>query len=183
MKKLSIIAVLATLATTAMAVPPNLQPPVTIGGAESSSTDVRITANVVQGVAVNEASPIDFGNLPKNIYEDGSNISQNIPGKIVVKGAPQANINLKLDTDKAVLVWSGFNGSPDDNGTRALIDEVSVYGLTKVDEVVVLGSNGEYTRALTASFPAGKTAGKNLGTNQKLGSYVGSVKVIATVKK
>lgn len=181
MKKLLMIVALATLATTAMAVPPNMQPPITTGGASSSSTQVRITANVVQGVAVNEASPIDFGNLVKGMYNTGDNVVQNIPGKVIVKGTANDSIKLKLDTDKATLVWTGFNGSPDDKkGNKTTITDVSVYGLKTSDETITLGNNGEYMRMLTASFVAGNQNGDNLGPEQKLGSYEGSVLVTAT---
>lgn len=182
MKKLLMIAALATLGATAMAVPPTLQPPVTTGGAKSSSTEVRITANVVQGVAVNEASPIDFGNLVKGMYKKGDIVTQNVPGKVIVKGTPSDTINLKLDTNTATLVWTGFNGSPDDSaGTKDTITDVTVYGLqTGSGESFSLGSSGEYMRSLTASFVAGNDAGDNLGSQQKLGSYVGSVVVVAT---
>lgn len=184
MKKLSMIVALATLATTTMAVPPTLQPPVTIGGTNSSSTEVRITANVVQGIAVNEASPIDFGNLVKGMYKAGENVNQNVPGKVVVKGAPSSNFNIKLDTNMATLVWTGFNGSPDDNnGSKDTITNVTVHGLkTAAGEDLQLGANGEYTRTLTASFTAGNTDTDNLGPKQKLGSYEGSVVVVATKK-
>ena len=181
MKKLLMIAALATLGATAMAVPPSLQPPVTVGGANSSSTEVRITANVVQGVAVNEASPIDFGNLVKNMYPTGTNVNQNTPGKVVVKGTANDTINLKLDTNTATLVWTGFNGSPDDkNGDKDKITDVTVHGLGTRDEQIQLNNSGEYTRTLTASFAAGTGDQENLGAKQKLGSYVGSVVVIAT---
>lgn len=181
MKKLLMIAVLATLATTAMAMPPDLKPPVTIGGVNSSSTEVRITANVVQGVAVNEASPIDFGNLVKNMYPTSTNVNQNTPGKIIVKGTANDNIKLKLDTNLATLVWTGFNGSPDDkNGDKDTITGVTVHGLKTTDETIQLTNNGEYTRILTAAFTAGTGEAENLGAKQKLGSYVGHVVVVAT---
>ncbi|MGL5208439.1 hypothetical protein [Cetobacterium sp.] len=181
MKKLLMIAALATLGATTMAVPPSLQPPVTTGNAgNSSSTEVRITANVVQGIAVNEASPIDFGNLAKGMYT--GIVTQNTPGKIHVKGTAADKVNLKLDKDTADLVWTGFNGAADDtNGSKTTITNVNIHGLTTKDEKVTLSTTGEYTRLLTASFTAGNSGpDDNLGPQQKLGSYVGTVLVTAT---
>ena len=183
MKKLLMIAALATLGATAMAVPPSLQPPVTTGGnGDVSSTEVRITANVVQGIAVNEASPIDFGNLARGMY-DGT-VSQNTPGKVHVKGAPQGKLTLALNTQKTNLTWTGTNGTVDtenpSNATKDKITDVTVHGLTISPESFTLDTNGELTQTLTASFTAGKGADANLGTNQKLGSYVGTVLVTAT---
>lgn len=181
MKKLLMIAALATLATTAMAVPPNLQPPITTGGnGNTSSTEVRITANVVQGIAVNEASPIDFGNLARGMY-DGT-VSQNIPGKVHVKGSPNDQVTLTLNIDKTNLVWTGTNGTNDPNSqtaTKGTINDVSVYGISKTGDRVDLGTAGEITKIMTASFLASKTSG-NLDNTQKLGSYVGTVLVTAT---
>lgn len=180
MKKLLMIAALATLGATAMAVPPSLQPPVTTGNAgNSSSTEVRITANVVQGIAVNEASPIDFGNLARGMY-DGI-VNQNTPGKIHLKGDPRVTVNVKLDKTTTDLIWTGANGTdPDPSATKSDITGVTVHGLTTTDTPIVLGDSGEATRILTASFTAGKAEGNNLGTKQKLGSYIGTVLVTAT---
>lgn len=168
-----------------MAMPPNLQPPITSGGTgDSSSTEVRITANVVQGIAVNEASPIDFGNLARGMYT--GKVSQNIPGKIHVKGAATDKVNLKLNTKTTDLVWTGANGTADANiatATKATITDVSVYGLDTTDTEVTLDAAGELTRVLTADFTAGKNGTENLGSNQKLGSYVGTVTVMATKVK
>lgn len=182
MKKLLMIAALATLGATAMAVPPSVQPPVTTGNTgDSSSTEVRITANVVQGIAVNEASPIDFGNLARGMYT--GLVSQNTPGKIHIKGEQNAKVNVKLDKATTELVWTGANGTDqtnEGNKTKTTITGVNVHGLTTQDEKVTLGSTGEYTRILTASFNAGVDDASNLGSNQKLGSYVGTVLVTAT---
>ena len=184
MKKLLMITALATLATTAMAVPSNLQPPVTTGNTgNSSSTEVRITANVVQGIAVNEASPIDFGNLARGMYL--GTVSQNTPGKVHIKGTQNDTVTVKLDKATADLVWTGANGTDQTNEadkTKTTINTVAVHGLTTAGEDVTLGTTGEYTRILTASFTAGKGDQDNLGTKQKLGSYVGTVLVTATKK-
>ena len=183
MKKLLMVAVLATLGTTAMAVPPNLQPPVTTGNAgDSSSTEVRITANVVQGIAVNEASPIDFGNLARNMYN--GTVNQNIPGKVHVKGTPAQGIKLSLNKKVTNLTWTGANGTVEPTGgvvaDRDTIENVNVYGLDTSDKNFNLDNRGELTQILTASFAAGNNDADNLGPKQKLGSYVGTVLVTAT---
>lgn len=181
MKKLLMIAIVASLSVTALAVPGDLQPPITSGGnGDSSSTEVRITANVVQGIAVNEASPIDFGNLARGMYT--GTVNQNIPGRIHIKGAANDNVNVKLDKVSTSLVWTGTNGTNDTNNAadKATITDVSVWGLTTTDEQISLGQTGEATRILTASFTAGTGDSANLGSKQKLGSYVGTVVVSAT---
>lgn len=177
MKKLLMI---AALATTAMAMPPDLKPPITTGGTgNTSSTEVRITANVVQGIAVNEASPIDFGNLARNMYE--GTVSQNIPGRVHVKGEANKPIKLSLNTTTTNLTWTGENGTKDTtNAQKATIDNVKVYGLTVADTPFTLDKKGELTQILTASFIAVKGTTGNLSNEQKLGSYVGSVTVTAT---
>lgn len=180
MKKLLMIVALATLATTAMAVPPNMQPPVTIGGnGDSSSTEVRVTANVVQGIAVNEASPIDFGNLARGMYT--GTVNQNIPGKVHVKGEATKTVKLKLNKIQTSLTWTGPNGTNDLTAAdKATIDNVNIYGLKETDTSFVLDQNGEVTQILTASFTAGQDAAANLGSKQKLGSYEGRILVTAT---
>lgn len=183
MKKLLMISVLATLATTAMAVPPNLQPPVTVGGnGNSSSTEVRITANVVQGIAVNEASPIDFGNLARGMYT--GTVNQNTPGKIVVKGTKGDLVDLTLNKEETDLTWLGTNGTNDQvaDANKDTITKVQVHGLKVTPTQVTLGENGEESRILTASFTAGTGDNDNLGAKQKLGSYVGTVVVKAEKK-
>ena len=181
MKKLLMIAVLATLGATAMAVPPSLQPPITTGGdGNTSSTEVRITANVVEGIAVNEASPIDFGNLARGMYT--GTVNQNIPGKVHVKGSADDQVKLSLNTDNTNLVWTGTNGTNDknpQNATKATIENVSVYGISTTGDTISLGSTGEITKTMTASFTAGTQENDNLGPKQKLGSYVGTVVVKA----
>lgn len=179
MKKLLMIAALATLGATAMAVPPSLQPPITTGGdGNTSSTEVRITANVVEGIAVNEASPIDFGNLARNMHT--GIVNQNIPGKVHVRGSANDNVKLSLSTNRTNLTWTGANGTNDTtNATRDKIENVDVFGISTAGDTVSLGTAGEITKIMTASFTAGKSQGNNLGPDQKLGSYVGTVVVKA----
>lgn len=181
MKKLLMIAALATLGATAMAVPPSLQPPVTTGNTgDSSSTEVRITANVVQGIAVNEAAPIDFGNLARGMYT--GTVNQNTPGKIHVKGENNATVKLALNKKTTNLTWLGANGTDDKvmTATRDLIENVTVHGLDVQEKNFQLDGKGELTQILTASFTAGTSENENLGANQKLGSYMGTVLVTAT---
>lgn len=184
MKKKILIAS-AMISSMAVAVPPNLGPPITTGGTgNTSSTEVRITANVVKGIAVNEASPIDFGNLAKGMYE--GKVSQNTPGRITLKGSAGDKINLKLNKETADLIWVGANGTDQDdtgNSSKVAIEDVQVIGLlasTETEET--LDSNGEASRILTAEFTAGKGEAQNLGSKQKLGAYLGSVIVTATKK-
>lgn len=182
MKKLLMIAALATLATTAMAMPPDLKPPITTGGTgNSSTTEVRITANVVQGIAVNEASPIDFGNLARGMYTGV--VSAITPGRIHIKGSPNDNVNVSLDKIMTDLVWINENGTKPTGGavvgTRTEIKDVTVSGLAVAPTKIQLGASGEVTRILTASFAASNAAGQNLGADQKLGAYVGTVVVKA----
>lgn len=183
MKKLLMIAIAASLSITALAVPGTLPPPVTTGGTgNQSTTEVRITANVVQGIAVNEASPIDFGNLARSFYT--GIVNQNVPGRIHLKGPGNAVVNVKLDKLATDLIWTGANGTTDPNVATAnkdTITNVTVHGLTTTDTPITLGVSGEATRILTASFTAGEGAADNLGSNQKLGSYVGTVVVTATI--
>lgn len=180
MKKLLMIAALATLAMTAMAMPPDLKPPITTGGTgNTSTTEVRITANVVQGIAVNEASPIDFGNLSRGMYT--GLISAMTPGKIHLKGAPNKVVQVKLDNKRTDLIWTGANGTDQTgSGLKETIDTVEVVGLDVTETPITLSGIGEATRILTASFTADPAENKNLGSNQRLGSYVGMVKVTAT---
>lgn len=183
MKKLLMIAALATLGATAMAVPPNMQPPVTTGNTgDSSSTEVRITANVVQGIAVNETSPIDFGNLARGMY--AGTVNQNIPGKVHVKGGASQQVDLSLNKTTTNLTWTGANGTVDTtpDANKDTIENVSIYGLDTNKKTFTLDANGDLTQILTASFTAGKTDTDNLGPKQKLGSYVGTILVTATKK-
>lgn len=186
MKKLLMIAALATLGATAMAVPPSLQPPVTTGGTGNvSSTEVRITANVVEGVAVNEASPIDFGNLARGLYT--GTVNQNTPGKLHVKASGGSTIKLTLDKNTTDLTWFTANGTDQTSnpGTNATITDVTVYGIgtTNSPTTITLGPSGEETRILTASFEADPGSGRNLGSDQKLGAYLGTVVVKAEKTK
>lgn len=177
MKKKLMLVAFMSLSMAAMAA---IQPPITGGaGANASMSEVRITANVVEGVAVNETSPIDFGNLARGMHV--GTVNHNIPGEIHLKGTAGDNINVKLDTDMADLVWLGANGTDDKapGANRDFIKDVQVYGLTTTDTTIALGGTGEARRSLTASFVAGQGADQNLGSSQKLGSYSGRVMVTA----
>ena len=183
-KKILFTIGMALLSATALAVPSDLGPPITGGLAgDASTTEVRVTANVVQGIAVNEASPIDFGNLARGMYT--GEVSQNIPGAIKIKGAANDQVNVKVDKTQLDLLWTGANGTVDPTGaaaTKTSITEVNVYGLTTTDKVYTLDAAGNARQTLTASFTAGTGEAANLGSKQKLGSYVGSILVTATKK-
>lgn len=211
MKKhlLKVIGILA-ISASAYAIAPNQTiPPVTEGiGNTGSTTEVRVTANVVAGIAVNEASPIDFGNLVrgKGVYTQGEVINEQTPGVVVFRadksnedngGEPNGagyrkTITATLDTDNINLYYQQANGTTG-NGTNEQIKNVKITGLAKAPGTTVDLVDGKARRLLHANFKAYDKAdlgqdysydeeNGNLGKNQKLGSYLGSVKVSATVK-
>lgn len=163
-------------------------------GSNGSKTEVRVKANVVAGVAVNEAEPIDFGNLVRgaNVYTDKENIDSRTPGRVVFRADQQMIANgrvyAKLEKDTTDLTWRNGNGSTAE-GSVTDIKNVKVKGLSTQPEQITLNGNGEAEKTLTGHFFAyddGKGATSkengNLGSNQKLGAYVGTVVVQATVK-
>ena len=182
-KKILFTIGMALLSATALAVPSDLGPPITGGlTGDASTTEVRVTANVVQGIAVNEASPIDFGNLARGMYT--GEVSQNIPGAIKIKGAASDVVNVKVDRTQLDLLWTGANGTVDTvtDAAKTTITGVNVHGLSTTDTAYTLDAAGNARQSLTASFTAGTGATDNLGSKQKLGSYVGSILVTATKK-
>lgn len=160
---------------------------------EGSKTEVRVKANVVAGVAVNEAEPIDFGNLVRgeNVYQDREVINSRTPGRVVFRADKQmlasGKVYAKLEKDTTDLTWRNGNGSTA-NGSVTTIKNVTVKGLSTQPEQITLNTNGEAEKTLTGNFFAyddGAGVNKdngNLGANQKLGAYVGTVTVQATVK-
>lgn len=160
---------------------------------EGSKTEVRVKANVVAGVAVNEAEPIDFGNLVRgaNVYQDREVINSRTPGRVVFRADKQmlasGKVYAKLEKDTTDLTWRNGNGSTE-NGSVTTIKNVTVKGLSTKPEQIDLNTNGEAEKTLTGNFFAydnGTGVNKdngNLGANQKLGAYVGTVTVQATVK-
>lgn len=160
---------------------------------EGSKTEVRVKANVVAGVAVNEAEPIDFGNLVRgaNVYQDREVINSRTPGRVVFRADKQmltsGKVLANLEKDTTDLTWRNGNGSTAD-GTVTTIKNVTVKGLSTQPEQITLNTNGEAEKILTGNFFAyddGAGVNKdngNLGANQKLGAYVGTVTVQATVK-
>ncbi|WP_270426614.1 hypothetical protein [Fusobacterium mortiferum] len=161
---------------------------------EGSKTEVRVKANVVAGVAVNEAEPIDFGNLVRgaNVYQDREVINSRTPGRVVFRADKQmltsGKVLANLEKDTTDLTWRNGNGSTAD-GTVTTIKNVTVKGLSTQPEQITLNTNGEAEKTLTGHFFAyadGKDTTNrkdgNLGANQKLGAYVGTVTVQATVK-
>lgn len=160
---------------------------------EGSKTEVRVKANVVAGVAVNEAEPIDFGNLVRgaNVYQDREVINSRTPGRVVFRADKQmlasGKVLANLEKDTTDLTWRNGNGSTA-NGSVTTIKNVTVKGLSTQPEQITLNTNGEAEKTLTGNFfayddGAGVNKGNgNLGANQKLGAYVGTVTVQATVK-
>lgn len=161
---------------------------------DGSKTEVRVKANVVAGVAVNEAEPIDFGNLVRgaNVYTEKENIDSRTPGRVVFRADQKmisnGRIYAKLEKDTTDLKWQNNNGSTGD-GSVVDIKNVKVKGLGTSLEQIDLNNNGQAERKLSGHFFAyddGKGATSkengNLGANQKLGAYVGTVTVQATVK-
>ena len=216
MKKhlLKLMGILAISASAYAIAPDQLGPPITQGtGKDGSTTEVRVTANVVAGIAVNEASPIDFGNLVrgKGVYKNQEQINERTPGVVTFRadkgdgGDVQRNkIFASLNTDMIDLKWQNNNGS-DGNGDNTTLRKVRITGLGKdtdtnnpspgvgMEEIPLV--NGEAKRFLRAWFYAydsdtdltnqtykNDDMNGNLGKNQKLGSYLGTVTVVAHTK-
>lgn len=163
-------------------------------GGNGSKTEVRVRANVVAGVAVNEAEPIDFGNLVRGstVYATNEVINSRTPGRVVFRADQtvlNGKIQAKLENKNTILEWKHNNGS-DGNGTNMQIKNVTVTGLMDGNyEDITLNASGEAEKRLDAYFYAYDTGSNsfnnvdgNLGNNQKLGSYVGTVIVQANVK-
>lgn len=216
MKKhlLKLMGILAISASAYAIAPDQLGPPITQGtGKDGSTTEVRVTANVVAGIAVNEASPIDFGNLVrgKGVYKNQEQINERTPGVVTFRadkgenGTDQrAEIFAALNTNMIDLIWQNNNGS-DGNGDNTTLRKVRITGLgldtdpngatpgVGMEKIPLV--NGEAKRFLRAWFYAydkntSLTDQKydiddvngNLGQKQKLGSYLGTVTVVAHTK-
>lgn len=208
MKKhlLKVIGILAISASAYAIAPDLVGPPITEGTATASSTEVRVTANVVTGVAVNEASPIDFGNLVrgKGIYGTKEVVNENTPGLLTFRAdkgtdgnTTRDSVTAYLDTNIINLDWRNNNGSTGD-GDNQVLRKVRIEGLgvgTGAATTIPL-VNGQGKKLLHAWFYAyDKNADLqdnaayeedqelgNLGAKQKLGSYLGTVKVTANLK-
>ncbi len=197
--------------TSAFAVRSNLGAPITGSVQNGSYVDVRVTANVVEGIAVNEASPIDFGNLVKDnnaaeknsIYTPGEQINENTPGRVIYRANTKngySTFTTRLEKNRIDLSFYGSSGVEDNESTNKVLKNIKIEGIGIVDEPVAL-IDGKGERTLTAWFQAydGRTAdqvtdavGKagftadynngNLGKNQKLGYYEGTVRVVAEAK-
>lgn len=210
-KTIALIAGILSVAS-AFAVRPNLGAPITGSVENGSYVDVRVTANVVEGVAVNEASPIDFGNLVKDnnaaadtgkhIYEIGEKISEHTPGRVVYRANTNngySSFTTRLERDRIDLSFYGSSGVEDTVSTNGVLKNIKIEGIgTKDEEVSLVGGKAE--RTLTAWFQAydnrkaEEVSGNsvngyspnyqngNLGQQQKLGYYEGTVKVIAVAK-
>ena len=216
MKKhlLKLMGILAISASAYAIAPDQLRPPITQGtGKDGSTTEVRVTANVVAGIAVNEASPIDFGNLVrgKGVYKEQEQINERTPGMVVFRADRGENGNdvktkiyASLNTNMIDLKWQNNNGS-DGNGENTTLRKVRITGLgldkepnsqtpgIGMEEIPLV--NGEAKRPLHAWFYAYDSDTNlanedykvnletgNLGPKQKLGSYLGTVTVVAHTK-
>ncbi|GEM_PF-3563234 len=197
--------------TSAFAVRPNLGAPITGSVENGSYVDVRVTANVVEGIAVNEASPIDFGNLVKDnnakqngtIYTPGEQINENTPGRVVYRANTNnmySTFTTKLERNRIDLAFYGSSGVEDTISQNTILRNIKIEGIGLEDETVNL-VGGKAERTLTAWFQAydkrkaeevkgdsrsGFEAdydNGNLGKQQKLGYYEGTVRVIAVANK
>lgn len=207
MKKLIAIVIGILAATSAFAIRENTGPAITGSTPNGSWVDVRVTANVVEGIAVNEASPIDFGNLVKDnaasgnnkLYQTGEKIRENTPGRVTYRANTIGYNTFKtyLETDRIDLTWISDSGVEDNVSRNKYIRNVKIEGIGTSKEDIIL-NNGHAERKLTAWFVAydKKPAAKgdnstqidyvdgNLGEQQKLGNYEGTVKVVAeSIKK
>ena len=162
-------------------------------GQNGSKTEVRVRANVVAGVAVNEAEPIDFGNLVRGskVYDPNELIDSRTPGRVVFRADQSmgtGKIQAKLEKATTTLEWQNNNGS-DGNGTNMQIRNVTVTGMTEAFEEITLNASGQAEKRLDAHFYAYDVGtgtpnldDGNLGSKQRLGSYIGTVIVQATIK-
>lgn len=206
MKKLMIMLTSILATATIFGAPANMKPAETGSTPNGSWVKVRVTANVVEGIAVNEASPIDFGNLVKDnyadkgnpIYQNGEKIRDITHGRVIYRANTIGynTFTTKLETDRIDLDFVGSSGVEDEVSTNTKIKNVKIDGIGTTSEDVTL-VNGQGERQLTAWFVAynGTSADKangvgytidyvngNLGKQQKLGNYEGTVKVIAESK-
>ncbi len=201
-KKLLLLSAFMLASATQFAIREGVGPAITGSTANGSWVDVRVTANVVDSIAVNEASPIDFGNLVRdtnnaNIYASLERIDAITPGVVTYRSAKDAtgtSFKTYLDRDNLDLDWHSFSGK-EDTETRTVIGNVKVEGI-KVATDANGGDNvnmatGMARKTLTAHFYAydsalagasastADTTNGNLGQHQKLGNYEGTVRVYA----
>lgn len=207
MKKILGVAAFLLVATASFSIRENVGAPTTGSVANGSWVDVRVTANVVEGIAVNEASPIDFGNLVKDstgktrsaqgVYREGEIIRENTPGIVTYRANTNKFKSFKtyLDYDRIDLGYVGNSGVIDEESTRNELTNIKIEGINLEsvnggDDVTL--NNGQAQKKLTAWFKAyDKTkAGENksyeadyengnLGKQQKLGNYEGKIRVFA----
>lgn len=197
--------------TSAFAVRSNLGAAETGGDTNGSWVNVRVTANVVDGIAVNEASPIDFGNLVRDtgatsnqtIYKQGEQIREITPGRVIYRAntTHYNSFKTRLETNRINLNFYSTSGGVDtETATNGYIRNVKIEGIGTDAEPVILESNGQAEKILTAwFFPYDKREANgsdstntsytpdyndgNLGIKQKLGYYEGTVKVYAEATK
>lgn len=188
MKKLLMLLSLFTLSAMALAVPATVGAPITGGiGSTGSTTEIFVTANVVEGVAVNQSAPIDFGNLPRGLFSANEMVRERTRGIVSYKGTPGSSITTKFDTPQDIeLEWYSANGTTEPVGSTATLEKITgvkVNGgsdLTGTATTHILdATTGQKEIFLTASFAAGGNTSGNLSSNQKLGAYKGKVIVSA----
>lgn len=146
-------------------------------GATGSYVDLEIKATVVDVIAVNQASPIDFGNLRRGMMGEHTALHK---GKLLVDSGTKPSILTFEKVDNIDLLWEGENGT-DGNGTKTDITGITLTGAfdaTNTKEMKLEAGDG-IVREVGAKFTA--AAAGNLDTTQKLGSYLGKVRVTASV--
>ncbi len=183
MKKMLLLGFTVLLSGAVMGAPGNGSGTI-VGG---SAIDLDILANVVDKIAVNQAAPIDFGNILRG--KTGT-INEVTKGRITVETSAAA-VATKLEFDKIsgiVLAWNNDNGSVNiPASTRTVIDGVQLNNGLIIPNAS--GGGGEINETATASTITAYDIGAqftaatsgNLGTTQKLGKYSSKVRVTATL--
>lgn len=188
MRKFLMMSALLAVSAIALAIPANVGAPITGGiGSTGSTTEIFVTANVVEGVAVNQSAPIDFGNLPRGLFSANELVRERTRGIVSYKGTPGSLITTKFDTPQDIeLDWYSVNGTTEPTGSTATLEKITGVNINGGSELtgsavthILDATTGTKEIYLTASFAAGGTAAGNLSTNQKLGAYRGKVVVSA----
>ena len=188
MRKFLMMSALLAVSAIALAIPANVGAPITGGiGSTGSTTEIFVTANVVEGVAVNQSAPIDFGNLPRGLFSANELVRERTRGIVSYKGTPGSTITTKFDTPMDIeLDWFSVNGTTEPTGSTATLEKITGVKVNGGSELtgtpvthILDATTGTKEIYLTASFAAGGGAAGNLSTNQKLGAYRGKVIVSA----
>lgn len=180
-KKLGMLVAILSLSVLAQGASVNkVAQPANVGGVSpaGSFVDLEIFANVVDSVAVNQASPIDFGNLRRGMFGQHDALHK---GKLLVDAGSETVELSFAETTGINLIWNEDNGTTGD-GTRDQLENITLAAAfgTGADAKKITGITGDgQVREIGASFMA--AAGGNLDNTQKLGLYKQSVRVTATV--